>query len=230
MSVLTRHYRFLGALGVGLAVLGGGLAGGVEPARAQLFAINGFFLCYLGLMLHLTMRATPDDLRRRAKDDDEGIVLILVLAVAAVAVSLLSIFKVLARPDQDALTAGLSLLAVPLGWAMVHTLAAFRYAHLYYAGGAAPGLTFSGQTFASQNDRSQTDRDQTDPLAAEPEPWDFLYFAFGIGMTAQVSDVCTTTARMRRVVLLHSVGAFFYNTVILALAVNAGLVLGNPGS
>jgi uncharacterized membrane protein len=30
---------------------------------------------------------------------------------------------------------------------------------------------------------------------------------------------------MRRVVLLHGIGSFFYNTVILALAVNAGIAL-----
>ena len=58
-----------------------------------------------------------------------------------------------------------------------------------------------------------------------PEPWDFLYFAFVIGMTAQTSDVTIATPRMRRVVLAHSVAAFFYNTVILALAVNAGVAL-----
>ena len=55
--------------------------------------------------------------------------------------------------------------------------------------------------------------------------WDFLYFSFTIGMTAQVSDVVVTAGGLRRVVLLHSIGAFFYNTVILALAVNAGLAL-----
>jgi len=31
---------------------------------------------------------------------------------------------------------------------------------------------------------------------------------------------------MAAFVLIHAIGAFFYNTVILALAVNAGLALG----
>ena len=44
-------------------------------------------------------------------------------------------------------------------------------------------------------------------------------------MTAQVSDVEVTTTAMRKVVLWHSVGSYFFNTVILALAVNAGLAL-----
>ncbi len=61
------------------------------------------------------------------------------------------------------------------------------------------------------------------PGTDKPDPWDFLYFAFVIGMTAQVSDVTTASAKMRKVVLVHSIGAFFYNTIILALAVNAAV-------
>ena len=42
-------------------------------------------------------------------------------------------------------------------------------------------------------------------------------------MTAQVSDVAVKTGALRRTVLAHGVASFFYNTVILALAVNAAL-------
>ena len=45
-------------------------------------------------------------------------------------------------------------------------------------------------------------------------------------MTAQVSDVTTTSPALRKVVLLHAVASFFYNTVILALAVNAAVSAG----
>ncbi len=44
-------------------------------------------------------------------------------------------------------------------------------------------------------------------------------------MTAQVSDVSVTTTRMRRLTLGHSVFSFFYNTVILALTINAVVIL-----
>lgn len=44
-------------------------------------------------------------------------------------------------------------------------------------------------------------------------------------MTAQVSDVQVTTMALRRLVTLHAVGSYFYNAVILALAVNAALSL-----
>lgn len=208
MSILSRHGRFLVALGVGAVI--GGVSLPMGHPKASLLAVNGFFLCYLALMLRMTLRATPASLKQRAEDDDEGIVLILAIAIAAVGVSLAAILQVLATPGQGALTTTLSLAAVPLGWATVHTMAAYRYAHLFYAARQTPGMAF--------------------PETTQPGPWEFLYLAFGVGMTAQVADVQVTTSQMRRVVILHSVGSFFYNTVILALAVNAGFALGGSGS
>jgi uncharacterized membrane protein len=40
-------------------------------------------------------------------------------------------------------------------------------------------------------------------------------------MTVQVSDVGATSRAPRRVALAHGIFSFLYNTVILALAVNA---------
>jgi len=47
-----------------------------------------------------------------------------------------------------------------------------------------------------------------------------LYYSFVVGMTTQVSDVQVLTTPMRRVTLVHSIISFFFNTVLLALAVN----------
>ena len=57
----------------------------------------------------------------------------------------------------------------------------------------------------------------------EPGSWDFLYYSFVVGMTAQVSDVQVLSTAMRRVTLAHGVVSFFYNTVLLALAVNVAI-------
>jgi len=207
MAMIRRHMRFLVALLCGLAV---GLLAATSVRDAVLevlLAVNAFFLIYLGMMLHLTLTTTVADLRRHAEADDEGSALILLLAAAAVVVSLSSIFLVLNRPHSDSVTIGFALISAPLGWALIHVLMAYRYAHLYYSADPDEGLEF--------------------PNDSTPNPgvWDFLYVAFTIGMTAQVSDVQVTTVRVRKVVLLHGVGSFFYNTVILALAVNAGIAL-----
>jgi uncharacterized membrane protein len=206
---MNRHGRFLAALGLGLVAGAGGLAMQLPPELAALTGVDVTFIVYLVLMLHLASSTSHEDIRRRAESADEGVALILLLGTLTVAISLAVIVRILAGPSgmMGALGQGLSLTAVPLGWAMLQVMAAFHYGHLYYRqGDHARGLDFPGTT--------------------NPGPWDFLYFSFGVGMTAQVSDVATRNAAMRRVVLVHSIASFFYNTVILALAINAALALG----
>lgn len=207
MHGLVRHSRFLlaFALGGAIAVLASTTATAWQ--MSALFGVNGFFLCYLGLTARLALSTQSADLKHHAESDDEGIVLIVLLAVGAVVVSFAAIVWVL-RGQEIGLWHGiLALSAVPLGWGTIHTLASFRYAHLYYSKKSGRGLTFLGTN--------------------DPGVWDFLYLSFGIGMTAQVSDVTVSDTGMRKMVLGHSVGAYFYNAVILALAVNAGLALGS---
>jgi uncharacterized membrane protein len=202
---LRRHLRFYVALGVGLAVWA------ADPAAHEgvrfLLAADAFFLSYIGLMALFALRLTPGALRRRGAENDEGVLLILALSALAVASSLFAIFVVLNLGGAANLGAALLAVAsVPLGWGMIHTMAAFHYATIYYqeagdAGGG--GLAFPG--------------------AGDPGPVEFVYFAFVLGMAAQVSDVQVLTTRMRRAVLVHSTASFFYNTVLLALAVNAAL-------
>jgi uncharacterized membrane protein len=46
-------------------------------------------------------------------------------------------------------------------------------------------------------------------------------------MTAQTADTGITTTQMRRIVLVHSIVSFFFNTVIVAAAVNLAVSLGS---
>lgn len=203
---VKRHGRFY------LAALAGVSAGAVGfqlPLELRL-VLGGdvFFLVYLALMTVFAARVTPDGLRARAAEEDEGLPLILLLTLAAIVLNLSAIFVVLnSQAGGFGLSTLVALVSVPLGWAAVHTLAAFHYANLFYAphpdGGETRGLRFPGE--------------------AEPGAWDFLYFAFVIGMTAQVSDVAVASTLLRRVVLAHAVLSFFYYAVILAVAVNAAV-------
>ena len=63
------------------------------------------------------------------------------------------------------------------------------------------------------------------PGAEEPSGIAFFYFAYVIGMTAQTSDTDVTSNGMRRLVLVHGVFSFFFNTVIVAAAVNIVVAL-----
>jgi len=204
---MHRHARFMVAFAAGLAL--GLLAPGMGLVPRVLLAVDCFSAIYLALMLHFAARVTASDLRAHAVEADEGLPLLMLLAIGVVAVSLGAIFETL-QARVGLLPAVLALASVPLGWAMLHTVFAFHYAHLYYLRSRRAetgGLQFAG--------------------TAEPGPWDFIYHAFTVGMTAQVSDVVVTQTGMRRLVSAHGILSFFYNAVILALAVNAAIVLGH---
>lgn len=209
MKILRHHARFLAAIGVGLLIWLISMTTSAELGLRALYAANGFFACYLVLMLSLVSKITAKELTRRAEVEDEGILVIVLFAIGAVVASLSATVILL----NSAMAANLgfrlmALAAVPLGWAMVQILMSFHYAHLYYR--PEPAHSAEGLIF---------------PDTDAPEALDFLYFSFGIGMTAQVSDVQVTTTALRKVVTLHAVGSYFYNAVIFALAVNAALSL-----
>jgi len=205
MRFAPRHGRFLIAFGLGLAAGLVARVAGIAPDFALLAAADSFFLIYLVLTARIVGTTGPEALRRHADKDDEGVALILVLALVAVVVSVSAIFLVLNSDASSLVARGLALASLPLGWATIHTLAAFHYAHLHYRG-PVPGMIFPGK--------------------GDPDVWDFLYASFTIGMAAQVSDVAVATGDMRRAVLAHGVSSFFYNTCILALAVNAAVTAG----
>ena len=92
---------------------------------------------------------------------------------------------------------------VALSWAAVHTGFALHYAHEYYRGHKPGGLQFPSG-----------DKDE------HADYWDFVYFSFVIGMTAQVSDVGITDKSIRRIVTAHGIISFVFNTALLALMVN----------
>jgi len=94
-------------------------------------------------------------------------------------------------------------------WLAIHAVFALHYAHLYYGEAGQPDVPRGGFNFPR-------DRGDETPLVYS----DFLYFAICAGMTFEASDVQVTQRRMRVWVTCHTVLAFLYNTVILALLVD----------
>jgi uncharacterized membrane protein len=207
---LRHHKRFF--LAVLAALLAWWPLAALAPPLRLVVVGDIFFLVYLVLILHLTLGADPERLRRRAKVEDEGMPFIALLTLAAIAFSLVSIFTLLnSAHGEGGVGLALALASVPLGWMSLHTMAAQHYANVYYAEAAG-------------EDGTPGDRGGLDfPGAGDPQSWDFLYFAFVIGMTAQTSDVGITEPRLRRAALLHGIASFFFNTVLVAVAVNAAL-------
>jgi uncharacterized membrane protein len=205
-----RHLPFyvgLAASAVALAV-----ALWLKPLFAVDIAANTFFLCYLGLTAVRLPHLTAAYLEHYATDTDEPAAIIFTVTFAAVAISMGSLFVVLNRPNATGLEFTLAFSSVALGWLTIHTMAAIHYAHIYWRPGSTEASTDAG-------------RGLDFPGKAPPDAYDFLYFAFVIGMTAQTSDVAITATDMRKINLVHAVVSFFFNTVLVAAAVNAAVAL-----
>lgn len=221
---LRRHVRFYASVlgGILAYLLGAGLP---APTRL-LIAGDVFFALFLGLMVWFGCQLTTETLRRRAQREDEGMPIILALTAFAVVFVLGAVFMIVnqeghARPP---VISALAVLSVPLGWSMVHLLATFHYADLYYtpAERRAEGDK-RGEPCAGASDAGGLDF----PKTPEPGIGDFAYYSFVVGMTAQVSDVQVTSGALRRATLAHGIFSFFYNTVLIAFTVNAAVTLTN---
>ncbi|MCF3639755.1 DUF1345 domain-containing protein [Rhizobium sp. TRM95111] len=183
------------------------------PQMALDGAAIAFFLLYL-LMTAIRLPALiAGCLKHHARDTDEPVTVIFLVTFSAVVVALASLFVVLNR-DRAAAPVELALAfgSVALGWLTIQTMAALHYAHLYWVP-------------RSRQNGPAPDRGLAFPQTEDPGVFDFLYFAFVIGMTAQTSDVVITTTAMRKVNLLHAIVSFFFNTVLVAAAVNAAVSL-----
>ena len=168
-------------------------------------------VCFLTLVWVMMSNATPHKMRSHARHQDESRWIILIVVVVASCTSLLAIIFMLngnKHLAEGILTFHivLSLFTIAASWLIIHTMFALHYAHLYY------------------RDNNSQQLNSTSPLEfpteLNPDYIDFLYFSFGIGMSSQVADVAINSRLLRRFALIHQILTFFFNTLILALAIN----------
>lgn len=205
------------AAGIGLAV---GVAcfwfaPHLAPTSCIIGGWDAFCLVYLALVLRAVAGKAPDDIRARAAVEDQGKAVILGLIVAACAASVVGVAVELtfARPEHGVAKGwhvAVAAATVAASWLLMQVVYALHYAHEYYAADAQTGADLGGLAFPGQ---------------ADPDYWDFLHFSVVIGVAAQTADVAFTDRRLRRLGTSHSLIAFLFNTLILALTINlvAGL-------
>ena len=171
----------------------------------------GLFL--IESVFKLRRARSTDDIRRRAAALDEagGAVLPLALfaAVASIAVVVGEAVRAAGDSQETGGAAILALATVALSWTFVHVIFALHYAHAFYAP-AGKGKDHGGLAFPGDED---------------PDYWDFLHFSLIIGVAQQTADIQILDKRLRRTATVHSVTAFLFNTVIVALTVNLAVNL-----
>lgn len=208
IALLSRHRRFYIAFACGSATA---LAAWHLGFAAPLVAGgDAFYLIFLVLCMVMVAGQKASDLKKRAKTEDEGIVIVLLVTVATMVFFCDAVFIALNQKHQIGIAPlALAGIGAVLGWLVLHTVMAFHYADIHYF----------------EDPQAHGERDLDFPGRGDPGPWDFLYYSFVVGMTAQVSDVQIRTTVMRRTTLLHGVVSFFFNTVFIAMAVNAAVSL-----
>jgi uncharacterized membrane protein len=176
---------------------------GLQRSVALLLGFDTGALAYLLMMLRIFLGATQATMRRQARMQDSGRWATLLSGVALSAIVLIAVTTELNSGGKGgAFAIAVAAATIILSWMFMNTLFALHYAHGYYGDFDAKhkGLDFPGDE--------------------DPDYWDFAYFSFTIGMTFQVSDVQITTRYLRRIGLMHSAIAFFFNVFIIAISVN----------
>jgi uncharacterized membrane protein len=169
-------------------------------ATRLLVAWDVFAILYLVFAYATVLSFNADHVRRQAKLEDDGRFIILAMTGVGAFASLAAIVLELGVTPRQTPQLVLAVATIALTWSAIHTTFALHYAHDYYRGTKAGGLTFPGED--------------------KPDYWDFVYFSFVIGMTAQVSDVGITDRLIRRTATVHGIVSFVFNTALVALMVN----------
>lgn len=168
-------------------------------------------LVYLVLALRLMYNCGTDHIKAVAGARDDSRVVILTVILLAICASFGAIALLIGHAKQPSTDSheklflgGLAIMTIITSWSVTQIAFSLHYAHEYYRPGkgsdAQGGLIF--------------------PHCDVPDYWDFLYFSTSIGATSQTSDTAIKSHNLRRLVTLHAVISFFFNTAVLALTVN----------
>ena len=171
--------------------------------RGTMAAFDIAAILFLGTVAPLFRNATADRMRRYADENDANRAVLLGFSGTILIVVLVAVAKEL-QGKTDLVAILISVATLVLAWVFSNMVYTLHYAHLFYSDGA-DGSDAGGLDF---------------PACAEPDYWDFAYFAFTLGMTFQTSDVEITSRRVRKVALGQCMAAFVFNIGVLAFTVN----------
>jgi len=193
-------FLVISAIGFGIAIR---VAGWSHAALIGFDAGALVFLLSCGPLLN----NPPDSMREAAQRNDANRAMLLAVTGVVTATVLVAIAVELAQKGKaEPPTIILIIVTLLLAWLFSNMIYALHYTHLFYrtdddGEGDSGGLEFAGD-------------------CKEPDYWDFIYFAFTLGMTFQTSDTGVSSRYIRRVVTFHCFAAFIFNIGVLAFTIN----------
>lgn len=197
-----------------VGVLGGTLAFALGLGReALLLGYDAAVLTFIVWAYAIILPMSPARTAEYAVREDPSRVgsnLILILAsfasIAAVGTALVEAGN---KTDvtHAVLLTGISLLSIILSWFLIHTIFTLHYARIYHTRHIDGTLDFGPHH--------------------KPTYWDFMYVAFTVGMTYQLSDTTATGTAFRKTIIRHALVSYVFGTVIVATTVSVIAGLGS---
>jgi uncharacterized membrane protein len=183
-------------------------------SQAMLGGFDLAALVFIVSLFPLLRDRTPQAMIAHAQANDTRRLAVLVITsmVMVVIVTAVTVELPDARKDPGLLhIASLVVVLVSLliAWLFSNLVWMLHYAHMYYRDSAdIGGLRFP------------TPKQGEDDCDHCPDYWDFIYFSLTMGMAFATSDVEIERGDIRRIAVIHSAVAFFYNLVVLAFTIN----------
>jgi uncharacterized membrane protein len=144
------------------------------------------------------------EMRRDAARNDANRAGLLAITAAVTLVILVAVASELSQKNAPKpVMLGLVIVTLMLAWCFSNMIYALHYAHIFYV-----------------RDKGQDRGGIEFPGTKEPNYWDFVYFAFCLGMTFQTSDTNIKTTSLRRTATFHCLAAFVFNLGVLAFTIN----------
>jgi uncharacterized membrane protein len=211
---LRSRPRLVGAIAVGVVV---GTALGILPNTLRLSsrAILGWDAActwFVAASFIGMSGMKGEHIRSQAakQDDGAGMILGLVLLASAASLGAVGVELSLAKGDHGLakiVRVIFALATVSLSWFVAQLIFALHYAHEYYSA-------------TSPDPASPIARGLKFPEGGDPDYWDFLHFSVIIGVASQTADISFESRRLRRIGTVHSLLAFAFNTIVVALTIN----------
>lgn len=188
----------------------------VDSLTHVMISWDTFSLCLIIMSWITFFVTTSQQIRTQAKVQDSSRSLIFGIILISTFASFLAVLLLIVTKKNgvsESLHLPFAIGGMLFSWFLIHTIFTLRYAHIYYGDHETkPDTHAGGLEF---------------PNDSKPDYLDFAYFSFVLGMTFQVSDVQVTSKRLRRLVMLHGLLAFGYNTIMIALTINVIAGFGN---
>jgi uncharacterized membrane protein len=202
VHVLKRRPHFSTAAAIFFVLAATMIGAGVDLARGMLIAFDASAAFFLAGVAWMFAHSTSATIRQRVAKQDAGRWGFLGSSIVITSVAVVSLsIELGAEGAGGILEVALAAVSLVLSWLFLNTVFGLHYAYEYYVKESGAALVFP-------------------PDSGDPDYWDFMYFAFVLGMTFQVSDVQIVRRRVRRIALVHAIIAFFFDVFILALSVN----------